>query len=222
MTLPDFIRQLSILLTLPAVVVLGILAATIVVVRDWRAMLFAYALESATLGFLLTQRIPMEWAFLQVVTGGLIAVMLFLSARQLRGVPAPGGSAEARWPQLASLPLFRVLMVVLALIAFLQLHSRVPLPQLNSALGDGVLWLALMAGLGLALHDEPLHAGLSLLSGLGGFVLLYFGITHSRLMIGFIEGWQLLIGLAVSYLMVSRGLAMPISSLNLTSPWWRQ
>ncbi len=222
MTLSDFIRQLSILVTLPAVVLLGTLAAIIVVMRDWRAVLFAYALESVTLAVLLTQRIPVEWALLQAVTGGLIAVMLFLSARQLRGAQAPGISAEARWPQLASLPLFRILMVLLALIATLQVEGRVQLPQLSSVLSDGVLWLALMACLGLALHDEPLHAGLSLLSGLGGFVLLYFGITHSRLMIGFIEGWQLLIGLAVSYLMVSRGLAMPVSVLNLTSPWWRQ
>lgn len=222
MTLTDFIRQLSILLTLPAVVLLGIVAAVIVVVRDWRVVLFAYAILSATLAFLLVQRIPMEWAFLQAVTGGLIAVMLFLSARQLRGVPMPGAGAEARWPQLASLPLFRVLMVVLALIAFVQLHDRVQLPLPSSALGDGVLWLALVGGLGLALHDEPLHAGLSLLTGLAGFVLLYFGLTQSRLMIGFIEGWQLLIGLAVSYLMVSRGLAVPVSSLDLTSFRWRQ
>jgi hypothetical protein len=222
MTPSDFIRQLSILLTLPAVVLMGGAAALIVVVRDWRAVLFAFAIESAVLAILLAQRIPLEWALLQAVTGCLVAVMLFLSARQLRGVAEPAISSEARWPQLASLPLFRIVMVVLAFIAFLQLHDQLQLPSLSPALRDGIVWMVLMCGLGLALHDEPMHAGLSLFTGLGGFILFFFGLAQSRLMIGFIEGWQLLIGLAVSYLVVSRGLAAPFDWPNLTSFRWRQ
>jgi hypothetical protein len=41
---------------------------------------------------------------------------------------------------------------------------------------------------------------------LGGSELLLFSLIQSRTMIGVLEGGQLLLGLAISYLMVSRGL----------------
>jgi hypothetical protein len=221
MSLADFIRQVSILLTLPVVVLMGTAAAFIVVARDWRLVLFAYAIESATLAILLTQRIPVEWALLQAITGGLVAVMLFLSARQLRDLPARGVSREGRWPQLASLTSLRVLALILAVVAFFTIHDRIDLPQASPAVRDGIVWLVLVGILGLALHEEPLHAGLALLTIVGGFLLLFFGLRPSRLLIGVLEAWQLLLGLAIAYLMVSRGLAGPVSFDALSPFRWR-
>jgi hypothetical protein len=143
---------------------------------------------------------------LQAIVGGLIAVMLYLSARQLRWNAASGVAWEARWPQMASLGSFRTLAVALAAVTFFALREEVSLPQVDPLFRDAIFWLVLIGLLGLALHEEPLHAGLSLLTVLGGSELLLFSLIQSSMMIGVLESGQVLLGLAISYLIVSRGL----------------
>ncbi len=210
MSLADLFRQLSTLIGLPAVLLAGVAAAIIVIARDWRLVLFAYGLLSTMLALLLSQVVPSEWALLQAIVGGMISVMLFLSARQLTGarhLRSAGHLSAGRWPQLASLTSFRVLAVAMAAIAYFAMRTRVQLPLVTPLFRDAVLWLSLMGLLGLALHDEPLYAGLSLLTVLGGFQLLLFTLVQRRMLIGLMEAEQLLLGLAISYLMLSHGLA---------------
>jgi hypothetical protein len=207
MSLLDFFRQLSHLGGLPAALLAGAAAATIVIVRDWRLALFAYAVQTTMLAMLLAQALPVEWALLQAIAGGLVAVMLYLSARQLHASGQTGLSWEARWPQMASTSGFRLLAVMLAGVAFLSVHESVALPRVSPLFRDAILWLMLLGLLGLALHDEPFHAGLSLLTVLGGFSLLWFSLVQRRMLIGLADAGQVLLGLAISYLVVSRGLA---------------
>ena len=206
MSLGELFRQLSILIGLPAVVLAAAAAAVIVIARDWRTALFAFAGLSVMLALLLSQVVPTEWALLQAIIGGLIAVMLYLSARQLRWHSASGVSWEARWPQMASLSSFRALAVALAVVTFFAIHNSIELPKIDLLFRDLLVWLVLVGLLGLALHEEPLHAGLSLLIVLGGVELLLFTLVQRRMIIGLMEGGQLLLGLAIAYLMVSRGL----------------
>jgi len=51
---------------------------------------------------------------------------------------------------------------------------------------------------------------------LSGFQLFLFTLVQQRMMIALLEGGQLLLGLAISYLMVSRGLAaaQPIADVT--------
>lgn len=218
MNLGELFRQLSILVGLPAVIVAAAAAAMIVIARDWRIVLFAYGALSTMLALLLSQVIPTEWALLQAIIGGLIAVMLFLSARQLRWHPASGVSWEERWPQMASLGSFRALAVALAAVTFFVARERVELPQVDPLFRDIVVWLVLTGLLGLAIHEEPLHAGLSLLTVLGGVQLLLFTLVQNRMIVGLMAGGQLLLGLAISYLMVSRGLTAAQPDAVLTLP----
>jgi hypothetical protein len=158
---------------------------------------------------------------LQAVVGGMVAVMLFMSARQLRRLMRLPVGLKSDWPQLASLTSFRLLAVAMAAGAFFIIRGDLPaLPAVSRLLSDTIFWLALMGAMGLALHEEPLHAGVALLVVLTGFLLLFFQLTHSRLMIGLIESWQLLLALAISYLTVSRGLASvePLSPTGFR--WW--
>lgn len=221
MNIFDYLLQVSILLTLPIVILMGVMAGLVVILRDWRLALFAYAFESILLAILLMQRLPIEWALLQMIAGALVAAMLFLSARQLRQAVRPELSREARWPHLSSLGLFRLLAVLLALLAFVGLHTHVLLPVVSATWRDGILWLAIAGGLGLALHEEPLHAGLALLTLVGGVMLLLFSLTPSRTLVGLFGGWQLLLGLAVSYLVVSHGLAEMSAPSELSPLRWR-
>ncbi len=207
MSLADLFRQLSILIGLPAVLLACAGAAAIVVARDWRLSLFGYALVSLMLALLLSQIIPTEWALMQAIAGGLIAVILFLSARQLRWTPDTGQRWELRWPNLASLTSFRLLALVLAAASFAVVRGRITIPGLDPLFRDALLWLVMMSLLGLSLHSEPLHAGLSLLVFLGAAELLVFTLFQRRMLVGLWMGGQILLGLAIAYLVVAHGLA---------------
>ena len=207
MSLADLFRQLSILIGLPAVLLACAGAAAIVVARDWRLGLLGYALVSLMLALLLSQIIPTDWALMQAITGGLIAVILFLSARQLRWTPDSGQPWERRWPNLASLTSFRLLALVLAAVSFAVVRGRIAIPGLDPLFRDALLWLLMMSLLGLCLHSEPLHAGLSLLVFVGAVELLVFTLFQRRMLVGLWMGGQVLLGLAIAYLVVARGLA---------------
>jgi len=207
MSLADLFRQLGILIGLPAVLLAGAGAALIVITRDWRLSLFGYAVVSVMLALLLSQIIPTAWALMQAIAGGLIAVLLFLSARQLRWIPQAGRRREAQWPIMASLTSFRVLAVGLAAVTFFTVRTKVPLPMLDPLFRDAVSWLVMMSLLGLALHEEPLHAGLCLLTFLEGTELLLFKLIQRQMLVGFWLSGQVLLSLAIAYLVLARGLA---------------
>jgi hypothetical protein len=206
MTLLDLFRQFSLLVTLPAVLLAATGMVLILVPRDWRLVLVGYTLVCAMLTILLVKLVPVEWALLQTFVGGLVAVMCYISARQLGGTWAIGFDREVRWPQVASLTGFRVMTVALAAVAFIALRQRVDLPRVDTLYRDALLWLTMMGLLGLALYEEPLHAGLALLAMLAGSELLLFSLIQQRMWIGLLLGGQLVLGLAISYLVVSRGL----------------
>lgn len=210
MSLADFFRQLSILIGLPAVLVAGVGAAMIVIARDWRLAIFCYSLVTVMLALLLSQIIPTEWALQQAIVGGIVAVMLYLSARQLRGSGQAPQAWDARWPLMASLTSFRLLAVGLVAVTFLALREQIPLPLLDALFRDALVWLVLVSLVGLALHEEPLHAGLCLLTFLGAVELLLFTLTQRRMVVGLWQAMQVLVGLAVAYLVLARGLAAPM------------
>ena len=207
MTPLDLFRQFSLLVALPAVLLAAAGMVLILVPRDWRLVLVGYALVCVMLTILLVKLVPAEWALLQAFVGGLVAVMCYISARQLGGTRAIDFDREVRWPQVASLTGFRVMAVALAAVAFFALRQRVDLPRVDALYRDALLWLTMMGLLGLALYEEPLHAGLALLAMLAGSELLLFSLIQQRMWIGLLLGGQLLLGLAISYLMVSRGLS---------------
>src|SRR5512143_2718915 len=111
MSLADLFRQLSLLIGTPAVILAGVAAVLIVVPRDWRIVLFGYAVVTVMLSLLLSQVVPTEWALQQAIAGGMVAIMLFLSARQLGAPARVGVPPSAAWPRVASLTTFRALAV---------------------------------------------------------------------------------------------------------------
>ncbi len=211
MSLADLFRQLSILIGLPAVLIAGIGAALIMIARDWRISIAGYMLVSVMLALLLSQVIPVEWALQQAIVGGLVAVMLYMSARQLRSRAEARRPLEARWPLMASLTSFRLLAVGLVGVTFYVLRERISIPLLDELFRDALVWLVLISLVGLALHEEPLHAGLCLLTFLGAVELLLFTLTQQRMVVGLWQVTQVLVGLAVAYLVLARGLVAQTS-----------
>jgi hypothetical protein len=209
MSLGDLFRQMSLLIGTPAVILAGIAAVLIVVPRDWRLVLFGYAVVTVMLSLLLSQVVPTEWALQQTIAGGLVAIMLFLSARQLRGPAQVGLPKSAAWPRMASLTPFRALAVGLAAVTFAAVRESVNVPLISPLFRDAVLWLGLISLVGLALHEEPLHAGLSLLTFLGAAELVIFTLIQRQMLVGILQAGQVLLGLAIAYLVVAHGLASP-------------
>ena len=207
MSLADLFRQLSILIGLPAVLLAGAGAAIIVIVRDWRLSLFGYAVMTVMLSLLLSQIIPTAWALMQAIAGGLIAVILYLSARQLRWTSHSGGRWETRWPIMASLTSFRTAGRGVGDGHLSRAARQIPIPRLDPLFRDAVSWLVIMSLLGLALHEEPLHAGLCLLTFLAGTELLLFTLIQRQMLVGLWLGGQVLLALAIAYLVLARGLA---------------
>jgi hypothetical protein len=112
--------------------------------------------------------------------------------------------------------------MVLAAVAFVSVRSSIELPLVNTNFRDAIVWLVIAGTMGLALHEEPLHAGLALLTLIGGLLLLIFNLMLSRMIVGLLESWQLLLGLAIAYLTVSRGLAGPDDGAEAASSWWER
>ncbi len=108
---------------------------------------------------------------------------------------------------MASLTTFRALAVGLAAVTFLAVRESVSVPLISPLFRDAALWLGLIGLVGLALHEEPLHAGLSLLTFLGAAELVIFTLVQRRMLVGILQAGQVLLGLAIAYLVVAHGLA---------------
>jgi phosphate starvation-inducible membrane PsiE len=212
MSIADLFRQLSLLIGTPTVVLAGVAAVFIVVPRDWRVVLLGYAILTVMLSLLLSQVIPAEWALQQAIAGGLVAVLLYISAGQLRAPSYLGQPRGARWPRMASLTSFRLLAVGLAAGVFWVVRDSIAFPLVSPLFRDAFLWLGMISLMGLALHEEPLHAGLSLLTFLGATQLVLFTLVQRRMLVGILQGGQVLLGLAIAYLIIAQGLARPPSA----------
>jgi hypothetical protein len=68
-----------------------------------------------------------------------------------------------------------------------------------------VYWLVLIGLIVLIVTEKPLKAGIGLLTILVGFDLFYTTLEHSLLITGLWGAVNLLIALAMSYLIVARG-----------------
>jgi len=232
-------------LTGPWVVVgVGLCAALIVILADWRVTVLAFAAQSVLLAMLTTRLLPFEWAMLRMLVGGLVALLWFMSARRVRwghhlrqlrqreGEMGRQGDLQfaglesyrrsprllvslsprlrrrgERWPSLSTGTLLRLLATCLVILIFFRLEGRVTLPALPSDLSLVCAWLWLMGFLAMALSDEPLRTGLGLLTMSAGFQLLYAALEPSSIAVGLLGSLDLLLGLAVAYLMVAYGVA---------------
>ena len=82
-----------------------------------------------------------------------------------------------------SLSPFRLLAVGLAGITYAVVRESITFALISPLFLDAVLWLCLVAALGLALHEEPLHAGMILSNEPGYYKAGHFGIRIENLVI---------------------------------------
>jgi hypothetical protein len=193
-------------LSLPALVALLLAGSVLVIVSDWRASVTALLVEYAAAAVLLGQIVIPEVALAKLFAGLFVVTVLGITAWQLNfGYPAQPGVAgwQTQFELPTALP-FRLMAVVLAVVAALYLASQPQwaLPGLDQTPVINAASYALMAlgVLNLGLTEEPLAAGMGLLTMLLGFEIFYSAVEPSLAVVALIAAVELAIALAVSYL----------------------
>ena len=214
-TLPEIIERLSFLATTSYVVIVMLTAGTLVVVKDWRASLFALVIQYVFVGLMLTDATRPELAAIKTLVGAMLCLILYMTARRVdwgqpsTAPPLAEEDSEAAEPPLPQRTLptglpFRFLAALLVVAAAYSGASAHPLPDVDETIILAVYTMATLGLLAMGLTDEPLKAGLGLLTFVSAFELYYTVLEPSLAVVGFLGLVNFLIALAIAYLTVAR------------------
>lgn len=206
--LNEMLQQVQGLTGTPAMYAVGIGALAAVAARDWRLVLVGFMAVTIGSAAVTSTLLPVEWALLRVIVGGLVAILWYLSAQRAgwggHFLPFQRQGGVAARP-LSSTTLFRALMAFALAGALLATRPRLPLPVLPADVQALVVWLCAFSLLGLALGDEALQTGVALLMWLAATQLLFAALQQDPWLIWLVSTVELLVGLATAYLMIARG-----------------
>jgi hypothetical protein len=201
----EVIDQLGFITRELAIVGLFLTGGIIVVLRDWRVSLLALLGQYLLAGLVLSGLVLPEVALIKVLIGALICPMLYLAARQAGWGAGQNGPAGSTWREVFPAgPAFRLLAVTLMGLLAMALSQSYPPPVIPPGVGLASYWLMLIGLLILMLTEHPLKAGQGLLTAIIGFELLYTPIERSLAMVWLLAVVNLLLALAIAYLVVAR------------------
>jgi hypothetical protein len=204
-TLPELLQPLAFLGEQPAAVATLLTALIMIIIEDWRWSLFALAAQYILAGWLLTNALETQVAALKVLVGMMICLVLYITARQ---IDSSRGTAQACGgkPRFARMGLpFRLLIGLLTSIVVLYVTSNgtVRLPVVPEHVNLAAVGLMTMGLLALGLNEEPLAAGMGLLTAITGFELFYHSLEQAVTVIGFVVALDFLIATVTAYLTVA-------------------
>ena len=215
----DFLEFLSFLQGTLGVIVVLLTAAIIFVVRDWRLSLFALAVQYLVIGLLFAELLLPHMAFMKVIVGLFITLMLYIAARQVNWGNLPEDVSPEEAVQLNKdrlirlgpymLPTdtpFRLILAVTIGLLVVGISQRplLQLPVVSDDLNTVIIGLAAYGLVGMSLTTEPFKAGLGLLMFMTGFELFYSSLEQSAAMLVMLATVNLVLTLAISYLVQAR------------------
>jgi hypothetical protein len=207
-SLETLFQQTDQLAGTPVLLAITLGVVVVVAARDWRLVLAVLMVVYSGLALLTSSLLPPQWALLRVIVGGLAAVIWYLSAQQAgwggRFLPFQHSQGVEARP-LSSTTLFRALVALSLAALLLALRPRLPLPVLPADVRFVVVWLAAFGLLGLALGNEALQTGVSLLLWLAATQLMLAALQQDPWLIWLLSSLELLLALATGYLMIARG-----------------
>jgi hypothetical protein len=217
----DLLAQLSNLSALPTLMGLVVTASVIAIVREWRFALWALLTQYILVGILHLRMLPPELALVKVLVGVLICPMLYWAARWVESERAHKAEVERReiaaqrgevplpplpWPIRPTHWVFRLLAILLLSLVLYSVAIAFPLPFIAADIAPACVWLGLIGLFILVLTSEPLPAGMGLLTLVSGFELYYDVMSPGLAGVGVLATINLLMGLAISYLITVRAL----------------
>ncbi len=202
---PAFMPLLS-----PALIAMLLAGGVLVIVTDWRLSYAALFVEYLGAAILVTQLVLLEVALVKLLVGVLVVTLLIITGWQAgfgKGLVPAGDAFPPRrrlgFEVRTGLP-FRLLAVLMVSVAAIYVagQAKFVLPGLDNAPAINMACYV-MLGLGLlnlGLTEEPMNAGMGLLTTLIGFEMLYAAVEPSLAVVALLAGVHFAIGLAVSYL----------------------
>ncbi len=215
-TFAELLEQLSFLASTPSAVGVLIAAGLLIVFLDWRTSVFALACQTIFAGLLYSQVLPPQIAGVKVVVGLLICLQMFVTARQMEGnrkssaAPEETGEPSTRSVVPTGLPFRIVAALMVGVIAWqVSLLPELALPEVSPDVALATIGLMALGLLGLGLTEEPLKAGMFLITVLTGFELYYAAIEPALAVIALLAAMDFAVALGACYLAVVRALRMP-------------
>ncbi len=211
--MPDILKTLSSVPGIAVLIGLLIAAALLVVLVNWRLLVLALGALYLLVGLMLTRVVPLELAAVKALVGVMISPVLYITARRVHWGHIDEGEDEAdteqpharlSWLISPGLPM-RLLAALLTLVLSLSLALRNPLPITGDPIISrdftiGAFGLVLLGLLNVALNENPLKAGIGILTLLAGFELFYTAIEPTLTIVGLLGLTNLIIALAIAYL----------------------
>jgi hypothetical protein len=216
----DIVKTIAALPGTAVLVALLIASGLLVVLTNWRLLIFALGAQYILIGLMLTRVVPIELAAVKALVGVMICPVLYITARRVHwgqveedrdaeeeGTTAPPAARpQHRWWWIIGpgLPV-RVIVTALALAMSISLATRNALPItadqiLSRDFTIGAFSVMLLGLINTALAENPLKVGLGLLSFLAGFELFFTAVEPTLTIVGLLGLTNLILALAISYL----------------------
>ena len=221
-TIDEIIAQLSFLVATPSVLGVGITAAVMVLLRDWRASVAALAGQAVLTALLYTLLLPAQLIGAKLLVGLFVALIYFVTGAQLSVFadphPAQAGGPWWRRLQLRSQALFRLFAVLMVAVASTQVSVQLQgVFQVPALVADAGVLLVGLGLLNLGLSDSPFLTGLGLTTLLMSFGLFYSAVEPSLAVMAMLAGVDFAVALAASYLSLSEA-AKLLAAAEATPP----
>lgn len=200
--------SLSSLSHLELMVGLLITGAVLVVFEDWRLTLWALLAQYVMVSLLLVRVMPLRVALIKVIVGGMVCMILYLTARHARWRRQSAAiESHHEFPSVAPffdvLPMnvwFRLLVAVLAAVVTHAVGTKYALVDEPIGVSQACYWLVLTGLLVVILARDPLKVGVGLLTFQAGFEVLFATLEKGLSVAALLGAINLLVALAVSYL----------------------
>jgi hypothetical protein len=215
------LSQLSNLSAWPILAGLAITCSVIVVANDWRFWLWSLLVQYVLISVVHMRMLATELALLKLIVGVLICPMLYWAARWVESERTHRAEIERQriaeekgevplpplsWPVRPTNWMFRLLAMLLLGLVLYSVSRSFSLPLVDADIAAVCIWLWLVGLLILVLISEPLPAGIGLLIMVSGFELFFDAMSPGLVGLGAFAVINLLMGLAISYLIAVRDL----------------
>jgi hypothetical protein len=205
-TLQGIVAFLSSLSDLELALGLYLAATMIIALEDWRLGLWALLAQYVLVGILLIKVMPLPVALVKVIVGGIVCMILYLTARRMHWgrqlvTPEEGDELSDASRDIFRMNLaFRLAAALLAAAVTSTLASRHPFLGQPEGVVRACYWLVVMGLVTALLASDPFKVGLGLLTFEAGFEVLFGTVEKSLSVAALLGVVNLLIALAVSYL----------------------
>jgi hypothetical protein len=204
--LQDLFLRLAALSHVELMLGLLLTGTVILVLEDWRLKLWALMAQYVLVGLLLVRVMPLRVALIEIVVGGLVCLILYLTAQRVHwgreGAREEDSDNQRRAPQspMAMGGWFRLAAALLAAVVTYALGTRHPFVEQPQGISQASYWLVVIGLLAAVLSRSPFKVGLGLLTFQAGFGILLATFEASLSVTALLGVTYFLTALAVAYL----------------------